>query len=571
MACLGFAAGVAWGADGDPDPGFNGGHPVIVTGVSGSVTRVQGVVRQADGKVVVVASTDSGDGSGSGVWLIERFMTNGQLDRSFGSGGKVRLNLGAFSTPSAVLVQPADQKIVVGGSAGTAGAEFVRLNTNGSPDSSFGGTGEVSLSRSGLSVIGTGGIARDASGNLYLVGSGDVNPPPHAVGFIASVTSGGVANGWATGGIVIPNTSSLGPFPSFSGVAVSASTIFFAGSVSSSAHVLRGLLGAVSASSGGLVSSFGSSGLFAMGQNTSLNGLLLASDGKLKATGYGIGSGPGSGALIASFNTSGPKPTDAGFGSGGRVIVGGKGSSPNSGNAITEVNGYLYVAATAVVTGGKTQVALVGVNEKTGALDTGLGSGGFRIYSLGAQSYATSIADPNGKVVVGGVFEGTTNALPEGLADVYDTSPPSPPAEKLIVTKNVVAGDLISATPDKYDYDHPVVFKITVTNPNEVKVTRVNILDAFSVAGKPASVSDLEGVAGCQLTPKNEALWFECSNVTLAADHTDIINVSATYNGSLVGGRGNSVLANHGRTLSNQTVPEGRASVAFEIGHAKTG
>ena len=412
MSSLALAAG-----EGDPDPGFNAGQPVVVAaGPSGSATKLVAVAKQADGKVVVVGNTDSGNGSGSGTWVIERYLTSGQLDSGFGSAGIVKLGLGGVTSATGLVVQPSDQRILVGGqrySGGAFGAEFVRLNADGSLDTSFGGSGEVFLSRSGVSVLGTGGLALDASGNAYLAGGGMQGSS--SVGVIAGVTPTGAPDGWASGGILVPDTSSAGPSAQLSGVAVSGGTVFFAGAASDSSQNSYGLMGAVNASNGSAVSAFGSGGVFRLAQNTALNGVLVAADGKLKATGFGVGSGPGTGALIASFNASGANPTDPSFGSGGQVIVGGAANQPNNGNAITEANGKLFVAATAALADGSTQVSLVGVDEKTGALDTGLGSGGYRVYGFGAQSYATAAADPNGDLFLAGVVQQTKNGVDQGL------------------------------------------------------------------------------------------------------------------------------------------------------------
>ena len=400
------------------DPAFNSGHPAVVAaGPSGSATRFTAVARQRDGKLVVVGATDSGIGTGSGIWVIARYTTSGRLDSRFGTDGVVKLSLGGSAATSAVLIQPSDQRIVVGGTAysgGNLGAEFVRLNPNGSLDKSFGGTGDVFVSRPDISVLATGTMARDPVGNLYLGGLGGTRSRNEGV--IVSVTGAGVPNGWATGGILAPNTTSAGASTQFSGVAVSGGTVFYAGTAFTAQQRSSALVGAVNAHDGSPVSGFGSAGVYRFPhQNTAFNGLLLAGDGKLKAVGYGIGAGPGTGAMVASFNPSGAHPLDTGFGHGGSVVVGGQANAPNNGNAITAVNGTLFVAATSVLSNSSTQIGLVGVDERTGALATGVGPHGFRTYSIGAQSYSTAIADPNGVLAIVGQVEQARNGLGEGV------------------------------------------------------------------------------------------------------------------------------------------------------------
>lgn len=503
LATVGSLTAVALAAQGDPDPNFNGGHPLIVSaGPPGSSTALTGVAKEADGKFVVAGSTDTGSGLGSGVWVIRRYLPSGHLDGSFGTGGTVKLNLGSFAHITGVLVQPADQKIVVAGSVSTSGVEFARLNPNGTLDHSFGGTGEVALSRSGLSVIGTGGLARDAAGNLYLVGSGDTSPSFAGVGVIAAVTSTGTAKSWAPGGILIALAPPANSNPTLAGVAVSGTTVFFAGSVISSTGPERGVLGAVSASSGSRVPTFGSGGLFTLPASTALNGLILGSDGKLKATGFAVGTGPGTGALLASFRTSGSNPTDTSFGSHGRVVVGGKGNQPNNGNAIAQVGGELVAATTAIVTGNSTQMALVGVNLRTGALDKGLGPGGFRIYPAGAKSFSTAIADPGGgkrhQVLILTEEDEQENAK-EFVTAMFDLilgpeapPPPPPPPEadfRLVITHTshfVPAHEWVGVTASGKALYEALLLKAKVTNDGHA----AGAANLLFLVGPPSHLND---------------------------------------------------------------------------------
>jgi uncharacterized delta-60 repeat protein len=418
-----LGVGVALAAEGDPDPGWDGGQAITVSaGPTGSSTRIAGLARQADGKVVILGNTDSGTGTGSGTIFVERLTTAGQPDPSFGSGGIVKLTPAGNPFAGALLIQPSDQKLVIAASAdpsGHFGAEFIRLNPNGTADSSFGSGGTAFVSRPDASFDQASALAIASDGTLYAAGSGSQGTA--SVGEIASVSASGTANPWASGGILIPDTSAEGPNASFSGIALSGGDLFFAGEIDYAApsYTRYGLLGAVDAT-GKPLSSFGSAGLYRLPANTALNDLLLAGDGKLKATGFGIGAGPGTGALIASFTTSGASPLDPAFGNNGVVIVGGSGVAPNNGNAITEASGNLYVAATALASSTTTQISLVAVNEQTGALDTALGPQGFRVYSYGSQSFATAIADDPTKIEVGGQVTPVGSSSDQGVVSQYD-------------------------------------------------------------------------------------------------------------------------------------------------------
>ena len=77
--------------------------------------------------------------------------SGGVLDPTFGSGGLVNTTIGSGAAAYAVATYPSagtanDGKIVVVGAASTKTANYmavVRYNLNGTLDTSFGGTGEV--------------------------------------------------------------------------------------------------------------------------------------------------------------------------------------------------------------------------------------------------------------------------------------------------------------------------------------------------------------------------------------------------------------------------------------------
>jgi len=121
-----------------------GNNGVVSTDFGGS-DDAMAVAVQPDGKIVAAGIT-----SPAGQFALVRYNTDGSLDSSFGSGGKVITNsLPKPAFPAAVLIQP-DNKIVVAGMAGmsssASGKDFalVRFNTDGSIDSTFGSGGQCS-------------------------------------------------------------------------------------------------------------------------------------------------------------------------------------------------------------------------------------------------------------------------------------------------------------------------------------------------------------------------------------------------------------------------------------------
>jgi uncharacterized delta-60 repeat protein len=94
---------------------------------------------RSDGKVIVAGVTDLND---AGDTALARYLKNGKLDTSWGTGGMVvtdQSNSGAYDDAVAVLIQP-DGKIVTVGSTQQADFDCVisRFNADGSPDLGFG-------------------------------------------------------------------------------------------------------------------------------------------------------------------------------------------------------------------------------------------------------------------------------------------------------------------------------------------------------------------------------------------------------------------------------------------------
>ena len=126
-------------AAGDLDLSFGNGGKVIAADTVGH--PVADVAVQPDGKVVVV-------GSHNNDFAVTRFNANGTLDRTFGGGGFVRTDFGGSGGDfaNAVVVQP-NGKIIVVGSRGKNGAHddtvfaVARYNPNGTPDNTFDGNG----------------------------------------------------------------------------------------------------------------------------------------------------------------------------------------------------------------------------------------------------------------------------------------------------------------------------------------------------------------------------------------------------------------------------------------------
>ena len=126
-------AGVARAAGGDLDPTF-GRDGKVATEFSGGASAWS-VAIQPDGRIVAVG----GAGFGQRGFLVARYRRDGTLDPTFGDGGRVVTRY-RDANARAVVVQP-DGRIVVAAGLQSAEVTLIRLNSDGSLDSSFGSNG----------------------------------------------------------------------------------------------------------------------------------------------------------------------------------------------------------------------------------------------------------------------------------------------------------------------------------------------------------------------------------------------------------------------------------------------
>jgi len=102
--------------DGDLDPTFGAGGKVV-TDLNHSTDWANAVAIQPDGKIVVVGTTYKQNDFSDEDFAVTRYNADGTLDTTFGHGGKVRTDFpGLAAVASSVVIQP-DGKIVVAGGA----------------------------------------------------------------------------------------------------------------------------------------------------------------------------------------------------------------------------------------------------------------------------------------------------------------------------------------------------------------------------------------------------------------------------------------------------------------------
>lgn len=165
---------IRYNASGTLDSGFNGTGRVT-TLVGSGADIAQKVVQQNDGKLVVTGYTTIAAPSDRAVATV-RYNTNGSLDTTFNGTGIVTTDFGTSDDEGKSVAVQSDGKIVVAGFGGsTRHALLLRYNTDGSPDPTFNGTGQLvttgnSSTAYGLALQEDGKIlVAGASANYFLV------------------------------------------------------------------------------------------------------------------------------------------------------------------------------------------------------------------------------------------------------------------------------------------------------------------------------------------------------------------------------------------------------------------
>ncbi|HEX7439383.1 MAG TPA: hypothetical protein VF319_04735 [Caldimonas sp.] len=160
---------IRYNADGSIDATFGTGGQVSNTSLIDNFGGPAAVAIQADGKIVLSKNVDTGFGD----FALSRYNANGSPDTTFGTNGVVSTDLNGNQDRSIPMLIQADGKVIVGGFAqGPNSSLFAlaRYQTDGSLDSTFGSGGKV-LTDFGLSFAICNALAVQADGKIVAVGA----------------------------------------------------------------------------------------------------------------------------------------------------------------------------------------------------------------------------------------------------------------------------------------------------------------------------------------------------------------------------------------------------------------
>ncbi|MCC6356634.1 MAG: hypothetical protein IT577_22335 [Verrucomicrobiae bacterium] len=153
------------------DTTFGGGTGFVTTAIGAAGDWASDVAIQTNGKIVVSGTIAFGFDDNN--FAVVRYNTNGTLDTTFSTDGKVTTDIGAMDIGGGVALQP-DGKIVVAGNAENATDDFavVRYTTAGALDTTFSTDGKVTTAVSNGHDWASG-VAIQADGKIVVGGSAE--------------------------------------------------------------------------------------------------------------------------------------------------------------------------------------------------------------------------------------------------------------------------------------------------------------------------------------------------------------------------------------------------------------
>jgi uncharacterized delta-60 repeat protein len=204
-----------YNADGSLDTSFGVGGTVTTDFFSNSGDIASGIAVQPDGRIIVsgyiFTPFEIAD------FALARYNRDGSLDTSFGTGGKVTTDfLRDFDAAFAITIQ-ADGKIILAGVANrlfsTTTDEYfalARYNPDGNLDTSFGTGGKVTTDFFGFSFA--RGIALQSNGRIVAAGAAFRSPPTFTQDFALAryMPDGTLDTSFGSGGKITTDFFGLG-------------------------------------------------------------------------------------------------------------------------------------------------------------------------------------------------------------------------------------------------------------------------------------------------------------------------------------------------------------------------
>ena len=361
---------------GDLDTTFGGGGKKTVN--FGGTDAARAVLVQPNGRVVAAG----GGGPASSFCVVRLRSANGTLDPTFGSGGKRVVDFGSDDeSVYGAALQP-DGKIVLAGDSRLQPA-VVRLKANGALDTSFDGDGKKLFSWGAIGRVTAVVIA--PNGKILL--GGFSGPEGGNIQVARMTAKGALDTTFGAGGIA---TVDFGGTEFGEAIARQADgRILVVGRSSAGGAVVARLR-----ATGALDPDFGSGGRVTLPGGGSLSAVLVQPDRNIVVAGNASGS-----AMMTVTRLKPDGSLDATFGGGGTTTVAFGSLANPLGGAARRPDGKIVIAG---YTQDGEDVAVARLNAD-GSLDATFGAAGKATVDFGVATFGNAVAlAPNGRIVVAG-------------------------------------------------------------------------------------------------------------------------------------------------------------------------
>jgi uncharacterized delta-60 repeat protein len=359
---------------------------------------------QSDGKILVAGGSNAGGPSYN--FTVVRYNIDSTLDTSFGTGGKVTTDIGTNSTDFAfTIVLQSDGKILLAGwssSGGPKNIAVVRYNSDGTLDASFGTGGKVTTDIGTNSDDWTTAMAVQSDGKILVAGKSDAGGS-WDFSVVRYNSDGTLDASFGTGGKVTTDIGTNSNDPANAMAVQSDGKILVAGY--SDASGAGDFVVVRYSSNGTLDASFGTGGkvITDIGTNSGDQATAMAvqSDGKILVSGASS-AGIGSDFAVLRYNSDGT--LDASFGTGGKVTTNIDTGSTDWPYAMSLKSDGKIVLAGTFVTTGSWDFSVIRYNSN-GTLDTSFGTGGTLTTDIGTGTDDAAygvLFESDGKILVTG-------------------------------------------------------------------------------------------------------------------------------------------------------------------------
>lgn len=406
-----------YSSDGAIDTGF-GSSGRVTTDFPGGNDVARAIAIQTSGKIVVA-------GGNNNDFALARFNTDGSLDTSFGSSGQVITDFSGGNDQAFAVALDSMGRIVVAGSAtntsmvSPTGVDFAlaRYDMNGNLDTTFGTGGKVTTPVStGSNTDQAFAVAIGSGDKIVAAGVASVGATGNDFALVRYNSNGTLDTSFGSGGEVT-TAFSAGNFDdrAFAVAIQSDGKIVAAGAANNGMTGSDFALARYNAADGSLDSSYGSGGKVMTdlaGSTDQALAIAIQASGKVIAVGRASNGATGTDFALARYNTLGV--LDPTFGSGGKLTTDFAGGDDRAVAVALQTHGKFVVAGVAAnaVTGNDFAVARYFYD---GTLDSGFGTGGkvTTTFSAGIgddQALAAAFQTDGNIVAAGRAFNTGTNS-----------------------------------------------------------------------------------------------------------------------------------------------------------------